>query len=73
MSGEGSTRPPEAPLQRSSGPDAVTLPAPTVDLFVTAGAVCAERAARGKGSRVHMEDILRRAASQAVALRLAAH
>ena len=70
LPGEGSTRPPEAPLQGSSEPDTVTLPAPTVDLFVTAGAVCAERAARGEGSRVHIEDILRRAASQAAALQV---
>jgi len=44
-----------------------TLPAPTADLFIQAGAIAAERAARGRDSntRAEVEAILRRAAEQA--------
>jgi len=44
-----------------------TLPAPTADLFIQAGAIAAERAARGRNSTssAEVESILRRAAEQA--------
>jgi hypothetical protein len=44
-----------------------TLPAPTADLYIQAGAIAAERAARGRDSttRAEVEAILRRAAEQA--------
>ena len=45
------------------------LPAPTADLFVTAGAIAAERAAQCGAPRSRVEEILRRAVDQAAALR----
>jgi hypothetical protein len=44
-------------------------PPPTADLFISAGAIIAERAARGAASRSRIEEILRRAVDQATALR----
>jgi len=41
------------------------LPAPSTDLFISAGAIVAERAARGRASRADVESILRHAAAQA--------
>lgn len=45
------------------------LPPPPADLFIAAGAIVAERAARGGASRGRVEDIIRRAVDQASALR----
>jgi hypothetical protein len=45
------------------------LPPVPADLFISAGAIVAERAARGAASRSRVEDILRRAVDQAAALR----
>jgi hypothetical protein len=45
------------------------LPPPTADLFITAGAIVAERAARGRADRGQVETALRRAVDQAAALR----
>jgi hypothetical protein len=45
------------------------LPAPPADLFITAGAIVAERAAHGGVSRSRVEDILRRTVDEAAALR----
>jgi len=47
----------------------VELPRPPADLFIAAGAIAAERAARGGASRGRIEDILRRAVDQAAVLR----
>jgi hypothetical protein len=47
----------------------VAIPEPTPDIFIAAGAIAAERAARGGGSRSRVEEILRRAVDQAAALR----
>ena len=46
------------------------LPLPFVgaELFIQAGAIAAERAVRGAGSRVEVEAILRRASYQAALL-----
>jgi hypothetical protein len=45
------------------------LPAPTPELFITAGAIVADRAAHGRAERWKVEEILRRAVDQAGALR----
>jgi hypothetical protein len=45
------------------------LPAPSPDLFLAAGAVVAEWAARRQETRSRVEEILRRAVEQAAALR----
>jgi hypothetical protein len=45
-----------------------TLPAPGAELFIRAGAIVAERAVRGGGSRAEVEAILRRASDQAARL-----
>jgi hypothetical protein len=52
-----------------AGGAAVGLPDVSPDLFIAAGAIAAERAARGAGPRSRVEDILRRAVDQAAALR----
>jgi len=44
-----------------------TLPGPTAELFIRAGAIVAERALSDAGSRVEVEAILRRASDQAAA------
>jgi hypothetical protein len=48
--------------------DVLPLPDPVPELFIRAGAIVAERAARGTGSRVGVEAILRRASDQAALL-----
>jgi hypothetical protein len=45
------------------------LPTPTAELFITAGAIVAERAARGRAERFKVEEIIRRAVDQATAAR----
>jgi hypothetical protein len=47
---------------------ATPLPAPGAELFLQAGAIVAERAVRGAGSRFEVEAILRRASDQAALL-----
>jgi integrase len=64
---ESGSRPPRAP-----GRPGEPLPPPTADMFITAGAIVAERAARGAAPRSAVEEILRRAVNQAAALRGAA-
>ncbi len=57
-------------IQRKGGASHnVELPRPPADLFIAAGAIAAERAARGGASRRRIEDILRRAVDQAAVLR----
>jgi hypothetical protein len=46
-----------------------SLAVPTPDLFIAAGAIAAERAARGGAMRFRIEEILRRAVDQASTLR----
>ncbi len=73
---QGSTRPPDASGRVATGlhggdsrePEPA-LPEPTQDLFIAAGAIAAECAARGHAPRVQVEEILRRAVDQAAALR----
>ncbi len=48
------------------------LPALGAELFIQAGAIAAERAVRGAGSRVEIEAILRRACDQVALLLLGA-
>jgi trimethylamine:corrinoid methyltransferase-like protein len=45
------------------------LPPVAADLFISAGAIVAERAARGCEPRSRVEEILRRAVDQATVLR----
>jgi hypothetical protein len=73
---QGSTRPPDASGRVATELDGgdsrepePRLLAPTPDLFIAAGAIAAERAARGQAPRVQVEEILRRAVDQAAALR----
>jgi len=51
--------------QACTAPVLRNLPPPTADLFITSGAIVAERAARGRADRSQVEAILRRAAEQA--------
>jgi hypothetical protein len=44
------------------------LPAPTGELFISAGALLADRAARDRAAKFRVEEILRRAVDQAAAL-----
>jgi integrase len=52
-----------------SGEPPLPLPSPTSDLFIIAGAIAAEHAARGGAPRSRVEDMLRRAIDQAASLR----
>ncbi len=68
----GSKQPPDASGSVATELDAAddgeppsTLPEPTADLFIAAGAIVAERTARGRADRAQVEAILRRAAEQA--------
>jgi hypothetical protein len=49
--------------------DPPPLPALTAELFITAGAIAADRAAREHAARSKVEEILRRAVDHAAALR----
>ncbi len=62
------TRSHEGDVRAAASP----LPAPAPDLFITAGALAAERAARSHAERFRVEEILRRAVDQASALRVEA-
>jgi hypothetical protein len=69
---ESSTQRPDASRSVATEPDATEdgepslgLPTPAADLFIRAGAIVAERAARGRASRAQVEGILGRAAAQA--------
>ncbi len=72
----GATRPADASKQAetdphegdvSEGPS--PLPAPTAELFIFAGVLAAEHAAREHAGRSRVEEILRRAVDQSAVLR----
>jgi hypothetical protein len=58
---------PEANTTGSNPESCLTLG--TAELFITAGAIVAERAARGRADRFKVEQIIRRAVDQATAAR----
>jgi hypothetical protein len=73
---ESSTQPSDAsgPVETEleegdSGEPPLPLPSPTTELFITAGAIVAERASSGGAPRSRVEDMLRRAIDQAASLR----
>jgi hypothetical protein len=78
--GEGDAESPTQPSDASgpveteleggdSGEPPLPLPSPTAELFITAGAIAAERAACEGAERSKVENMLRRAIDQATSLR----
>jgi len=73
---EGSREPPEASDRVAKAPEEhrgewtpSSLPTPSPDLFLVAGAVAADRAALSHAAPADVEQILKRAVEQAAALR----
>jgi hypothetical protein len=66
---DASRRVPTSPDAGDTREDPAALPSPTPEMFITAGAILAERAARERAEPSTVQEILRRAMDQAAALR----